>query len=40
LASLSRGVNSPLPVSGGCEIERCGFGNSPRTQSSKLFYMI
>jgi hypothetical protein len=26
LASPSRGVNSPLPLSGRCVIERCGFG--------------
>jgi hypothetical protein len=31
MTSLSRGVNSPLPVCGRCVKERCGFGNSART---------
>ncbi len=31
LTSLSRGVNSPPPVSGRCVLERYGFGNPPRT---------
>jgi hypothetical protein len=37
LTSLSRGVNSPLPVFAYCVIERCGFGNLPKTVQRQLY---
>ncbi len=37
LTLLSRGVNLPLPVFAQCAIERCGFGNLPKTVRRQLY---